>query len=123
MSVDGDGPATGDDDRARTTDDGGPGGDGTPWRGVPAVGGEKGEPTVRVRWSDLRAMRARIDDLEGDVDRLEAELAATRRDADAAVDRYERLLTERARDDAEPSLATDGGRAGLRSRVRAWLGL
>lgn len=85
------------------------------WRSVPPVG-EEG--TVAVEWSDLREMRGRIDDLEREVDRLEAELAAANRQREATIDRYERLL-EKHRGTTEETTTEGGG--GVLARVGRWV--
>jgi len=51
--------------------------------------------TVPVEWSDLRAMRRRIDDLERERERLEARLEQSRERRRRTVERYERLLDRR----------------------------
>jgi hypothetical protein len=85
------------------------------WQSVPSA---EEEAVVEVRWSDLCAMRDRIEELEGEVTglrsevrRLEAEVESTRRRNDATVDRYERLLERRTTTDTgdAPEEADDGG--------------
>lgn len=97
--------------------------DGDDWESVPAAN-EDG--TVQVRWSDLHAMRGRIDELEGEVSdlqtelgRLEAEMASVRRQHDAAIDRYEELLEQR--DVAETPADDAGDSRGVLGRIRRWL--
>jgi outer membrane murein-binding lipoprotein Lpp len=83
------------------------------WESVPSA---SQDDTVQVEWSDLRAMRSRIEDLDGEVAdlqdevaRLEGELEAMRRQHEAAIDRYEQLLAERATDEGRTGDGGDGG--------------
>jgi len=99
-----------DEERAATAD-------GTAWQRVPAAAGE----TVPVRWSDLTAMRRRIDRLEREVAALEGELTRSHARRRRVVERYETLLDRRetwgetvprsgeTATAAERAVVTDGG--------------
>jgi outer membrane murein-binding lipoprotein Lpp len=94
------------------------------WQSVPAA---DRDGTVEVQWSDLRAMRSRIEDLDGEVTtlqeevaRLEGELEAMRRQHEAAIDRYEQLLADRATDEEGTSDGGDDG--GLLAWIRSLFG-
>lgn len=93
------------------------------WESVPAA---TADGTVQVRWSDLYAMRARIEEpddatsaLRTEVRRLEAELESVRRQHDAAIDRYEKLLEQREAAETPEDDAGDG--RGVLGRIRRWL--
>jgi hypothetical protein len=96
------------DDRAATAD-------GTAWQRVPAASGE----TVPVRWSDLKAMRRRIDALEREVAALEGELTGSRERRRRVVDRYEALLDRRGREAWGETVPRSGGTATAAERVVA----
>ncbi|PSQ38554.1 hypothetical protein BRD10_03920 [Halobacteriales archaeon SW_12_71_31] len=97
-----------DDDRAATAD-------GTAWQRVPAASGE----TVPVRWSDLKAMRRRIDTLEREVAALEGELTSSRERRQRVVDRYETLLDRRGREAWGETVPRSGGTATATERAVA----
>jgi len=111
-----------DQESDRTTDGDAGAREVTAWRSVPAAPGE----TVPVRWTDLRAMRRRIDALEREVAELEGELTRSHARRRRVVERYEALLDrrdawgetvprsggtapEKPNPEPEPAMATDGG--------------
>ncbi len=78
--------------------------------------------TVPVRWTDLKTMRRRIDELERERDRLAARLEQSRERRRRTVGRYERLLGRRpGTETTRPRVATtadgDAGAGAGRWRV------